>query len=115
VNDDSKSESKNDAEKGVCGLKNLGNTCYMSSAIQALSNCPPLSRYMRVVSDSGIQPSIKHHPMTRKMSEVIGDLWRGSHKAVTPMSFLKQLRAGNPIFRGFEQHDSHELLRSAQH
>jgi ubiquitin carboxyl-terminal hydrolase 4/11/15 len=33
------------AANGVMGLNNLGNTCYMNSAIQCLSNIAPFREY----------------------------------------------------------------------
>ncbi|KAI8149283.1 hypothetical protein BJV82DRAFT_505194 [Fennellomyces sp. T-0311] len=100
--------------KGVCGLTNLGNTCYMNSALQCMSNTPQLSKYF--LSGKYKDELNRDNPLGMKgevaeaYGEVIEELWSGTESSIAPRHFKLTIGRFNPSFVGYMQHDSQELL-----
>lgn len=98
---------------GLTGLINLGNTCFMNSAIQCLVHTPEFASYFQ---EDYHQEINRQNPlgMVGELALAFGDLlrrlWTPGRTPITPRSFKNKLSRFAPQFSGNNQHDSQELL-----
>ncbi|CAG9804419.1 unnamed protein product [Chironomus riparius] len=99
-------------ERGLTGLKNLGNTCYMNSIIQCLSHTLSLKQYLlendyeKQINRSN---NTKGH-IVRTLAAVIKMLWSGECKYISSKHLKSVIGEQEHLFCGFDQQDAHEFL-----
>ena len=102
------------AQPGRCGLQNIGNTCFMNSALQCLSNVPQLTKY---ILENDIRKIVNttndlgtHGKMALAYADLIKEMWSGQRTTANGSSVKRYVGELSPRFMGYNQQDSHEFL-----
>ncbi|XP_065500909.1 ubiquitin carboxyl-terminal hydrolase 16 isoform X2 [Caloenas nicobarica] len=120
------SRSSANLEVTVKGLSNLGNTCFFNAVMQNLSQTPVLRELLKEAKMPGTTVKIESPelfmepqlikldqpgPLTLAMYQFLTEIQETKKGVVTPKELFAQVCKKAIRFKGYQQQDSHELLR----
>ncbi|KAM6140596.1 ubiquitin carboxyl-terminal hydrolase 16 [Pterocles gutturalis] len=118
--------SSTNSEVTVKGLSNLGNTCFFNAVMQNLSQTPVLRELLKEAKMPGttvkiespelsVEPQLikldQPGPLTLAMYQFLTEMQETKKGVITPKELFAQVCKKAIRFKGYQQQDSHELLR----
>jgi ubiquitin C-terminal hydrolase len=110
-------------KNGLVGLRNRGNTCYLNTAIQCLSNIPPLTEYFLMnnhlrdlnnrfaeLNEKNANEIIVTNEYSKLIKAIWSSKWTPQGSSLEPKSLHEIIQRSDARFEGFEQHDAQEIL-----
>uniref|UniRef100_A0A1B6J488 Ubiquitin carboxyl-terminal hydrolase n=1 Tax=Homalodisca liturata TaxID=320908 RepID=A0A1B6J488_9HEMI len=93
--------------RGLTGLKNLGNLCYMNSIMQCISNTVELTKELTKFNPKEVSG---RRQIASEVSSLLRILWLNDARITSCRSLKGKVGALRQSFSTSEQQDSHEFL-----
>ena len=99
---------------GLCGSKNLGNTCYMNSSIACISNCTELTTFFLTKEYRKYINSSNKNGLKGRLADawyyLLKEYWKTDRQRGNPSDIKSLMGKKYKKYNDNEQHDANEFI-----